>query len=30
MTISTNDYSRLGNTTRAFIERSHGHFIDGQ
>lgn len=30
MTISTNDYSRLGSTTRAFIERSHGHFIDGQ
>ncbi|MDR0278746.1 MAG: aldehyde dehydrogenase family protein [Paucimonas sp.] len=30
MTISTNDYSRLGSATRAFIERSHGHFIDGQ
>jgi phenylacetaldehyde dehydrogenase len=30
MTISANDYSRLGTTTRAFIERGHGHFIDGQ
>lgn len=30
MTISTNDYSRLSKATRAFINRSQGHFIGGE
>jgi phenylacetaldehyde dehydrogenase len=30
MAIDSNDYSRLNPAARAFLERSHGHFIDGQ
>ncbi|VVM98310.1 Phenylacetaldehyde dehydrogenase [Pseudomonas fluorescens] len=30
MAIDSNDYSRLSPAARAFLERSHGHFIDGQ
>jgi phenylacetaldehyde dehydrogenase len=30
MAIDSNDYSRLSSAARVFLERSHGHFIDGQ
>ncbi|PRA42441.1 MULTISPECIES: aldehyde dehydrogenase [Pseudomonas] len=30
MAIDRNDYSRLCPAARVFLERSHGHFIDGQ
>ncbi|KQV22605.1 aldehyde dehydrogenase [Pseudomonas sp. Root329] len=30
MAIDSNDYSRLSPAARAFIEHTHGHFIDGQ
>ncbi len=29
MAIASNDYARLGHTTRAFLDRQHGHYIDG-
>ncbi|MNZ06965.1 Phenylacetaldehyde dehydrogenase [compost metagenome] len=30
MAIASNDYSRLGQAARQFLDRDHGHFIDGE
>lgn len=29
MTIASNDYAHLGHTTRTFLDRQHGHYING-